>query len=86
MSTAGTPTEADSRYETGRVPSTEAVSPGRSFNSVKVAPKRGKLAAEECFPLGNLVLRNKPPVWNPQVHGWSLNFMSRVKMPSVKNF
>ena len=25
-------------------------------------------------------------MWNSNVNGWSLNFMSRVKMPSVKNF
>lgn len=32
------------------------------------------------------MLRNKRPVWNPNVNGWSLNFKNRVRIASVKNF
>lgn len=41
----------------------------------------------KCGQNGRMIcLENKPPVWNPALNAYVLNFFGRVTKPSVKNF
>ena len=51
-------------------------------------PKESKLMSRfNALQFNNMiVLKNKPPKWNPKRRSWTLDFHGRVKRSSVKNF
>lgn len=63
------------RFQSNRIVHSEPASMGNFLSGSLCGQKNGAL-----------VLINKAPRWNEQLHCWCLNFHGRVTVASVKNF